>query len=126
MIHVCTITLPIRTQSEANMREHWRVKAKRVKEQRTTAFMCMNGECGDPMIVANHKRTRITLTRIAPRMLDSDNCAGSCKAIRDGIADYFCVDDGHERYDWRYAQRKGKGYAVEVKIEVSKAKQPKE
>ena len=60
----------------------------------------------------------ITITRVAPRKLDSDNLARSMKAVRDGIADAFRLDDGDDRLDWRYAQRTGraKEYSVDVEI----------
>jgi hypothetical protein len=65
----------------------------------------------------------VTLTRIAPRKLDSDNLNSAFKAMRDGIADWLCVDDGHESVTWVYAQRKGrKGeYAAEVAIQMPAA-----
>jgi hypothetical protein len=64
----------------------------------------------------------ITLTRIAPRKLDTDNLVSACKGVRDGIADTLGVDDGDERITWKYAQRKGKPkqYAVEVEVESAK------
>jgi hypothetical protein len=60
----------------------------------------------------------ITLTRIAPRRLDSDNLARSLKAVRDGIADAIGVDDGDPRLEWRYAQEQGavREYAVRVEV----------
>ena len=68
------------------------------------------------LLVDDHAMTRIELTRLAPRRLDSDNLAGSCKHIRDGIADWFGVDDGDARYQWAYAQEKSKEYGVRVTI----------
>jgi len=63
----------------------------------------------------------ITLTRIAPRALDSDNLASGLKAVRDGVADALGVDDGTSRIEWRYAQERGKPgeYAVRVAIQPS-------
>jgi hypothetical protein len=62
----------------------------------------------------------ITLTRIAPRALDSDNLASGLKAARDGVADALGVDDGSSRIEWRYAQQRGKAgeYAVRVEIQA--------
>ena len=65
----------------------------------------------------------ITLTRIAPRPLDSDNLARSFKAIRDGIADALKINDGSKRLTWNYEQRKGskpKQYAVQIEIQTNR------
>ena len=68
----------------------------------------------------------ISLTRIAPRLLDGDGLSSSLKHIRDGIADYLIQNPGQgHRYDdsprftWRYAQRRGavREYAVGIRLE---------
>lgn len=138
MTSTLTVYLPrLRLLSEANRRDHHYVKAKRVKMQRTaarSAFVRMTG-AGPSGIVSGHIRWRgwehlgkpeglaITITRIAPRKLDSDNLAGSAKAVRDGIADWLGLDDGDERLDWQYAQRKGESgeYGVEVQVKARTA-----
>lgn len=95
-------------------------RARRVKGERETAkLLC-------------HRLTRPTtwpvvvrLTRIGPRKLDSDNVAGACKAVRDGVADWLDVDDGDEtKVRWVYAQRRAvagelwlvKGYGVQIEL----------
>ena len=106
--------MPIRTVSEANMREFWAVKAHRAKGQRGTALLYTRTALRKkkPM----KPPLRITLTRIGKRKLDSDNLARSFKAVRDGIADAIGIDDGHESLTWVYAQAKG-AYSVTVRIE---------
>lgn len=101
------ITLPIKTVSESNQREHWAKKARRVKTHRYTARM-MCPHVKPPVIV--------TLTRIAPRKLDDDNLRGALKAVRDGIADRLGVPDNDPRIEWRYWQQNGAS-AVLVQIE---------
>lgn len=113
--------IPIRTMSEANLREHWGAKARRVRHQReTVALFWQTQKLGNRIAVANKIDTglTLTLTRIAPRKLDSDNLARSFKAIRDQLAACLAVDDGDECLTWIYAQRPGKAkeYAVEVNI----------
>ena len=63
----------------------------------------------------------ITITRIGPRRLDSDNLAASAKHVRDGIADWLEIDDGDERLTWNYAQASdGRGrYAVGIRLQSS-------
>jgi crossover junction endodeoxyribonuclease RusA len=106
--------LPIRTVSEANMREHWGAKAKRAKEQRRIARWTLAGSCRG---MKKAKRITITLTRVGVRNLDSDNLARSMKAVRDGIADALGIDDGDARLTWFYRQERGE-YAVKVKIDA--------
>lgn len=105
------ILVPIRTVSEANSHTHWRARQGRAKHQRTVTKIYTTMLWRQPLPV------RITLTRLAPKTLDTDNLAISMKAVRDGIADSFGVDDGDPRYDWQYAQRKSKEYGVEIIIE---------
>ena len=103
--HVICTRLGLRIESEANGREHWRKKAARAKLHRALAAASM---CAIPGHATVMPPLTITLTRIAPRELDSDNCAGGFKAARDGIADWLGIDDGDKRLTWLYAQRKGK------------------
>jgi hypothetical protein len=113
-----TLTLPIRLVSTANLREHWAVKAKRTKGQRTTTAMVLRSKLRGLTLPVD-----ICITRIAPRMLDTDNCVASMKAVQDGIADAFKLDDRSPLLRFEYAQRKGKPreYGVEISI-VERAK----
>ena len=112
------IVIPVRTLSEANLRCHWGQRARRAKRQRVAARILVRaaftrllerGPCGG---------YRVTLTRIAPRVLDSDNLAISLKAVRDGVADALGVSDADGLCSWSYAQWRGKKreYAVAVDI----------
>ncbi len=110
-----TVILPIRTASEANLREHWARRAKRAREQRGLAALVCRAALALPSLPAT-----ITLTRIAPRRLDDDNLTRSFKAVRDGIADWLRVDDGSPLLTWRYSQEVGapRTYAVRVDVRV--------
>lgn len=105
--------VPVKLTSEANSRDGWRAKSRRAKAQRAAAKAAMG-----PDIKGPPPPYVITITRIGPRKLDSDNLAGSAKAVRDGVADWLGIDDGDERLTWVYAQRsEGAGmYAAEVVI----------
>jgi hypothetical protein len=116
---VISVTLPIRTESEANLREHWAKKNRRAQLHRGTARLILR----QPQYAALYRHTGnfiITLTRIAPRSLDTDNCANSSKHVQDGIADALGIDDGSKRIQWRYAQEKGKPkeYMIRVDMEM--------
>ena len=109
------VLLPIRTWSEANQRVHWAKRARRAHRQREAARILVRtalapGPVAEAIIV--------TLTRIAPRKLDSDNLAGALKAVRDGVADALGMDDGDPCIEWRYAQGKGKPSEYAVLVEI--------
>jgi len=106
--------IPIKTVSEANAHEHWRVRQKRAKAQRASACVHCLGHVF--RAYGSILPATVTLTRLGPRTLDSDNCAGAMKHIRDGVADAIGVDDGDERYDWQYRQEKSKTYGVRIEI----------
>lgn len=113
-----SITLPIRTISEANRsrKEHWGTTTKRKNHQRGAAKLAVYNHGGK---LRDCRAILVTLTRIAPRKLDGDNLQRSFKAIRDGIADAIKIDDGADRYGWHYQQERGKPkeYAVRIDIE---------
>ena len=113
------VFLPVRTWSEANLREHWAKRARRVRTQRQAARLLVRAANNRADISVLSGPITIILTRLAPRSLDSDNLASSLKAVRDGVADALDIDDGSSRIQWRYAQRKGKPreYAVLVEIQ---------
>lgn len=109
-----SITLPIRTVSEANQREHWARKATRVKRQRTIARMACNLKLSH--LDVSKTPLLVTLARVSPRKLDDDNLRGALKAVRDGVADALGTDDGgHGRITWEYQQWTG---AASVTIQV--------
>jgi hypothetical protein len=94
-----SITLPIHTVSEANRRDHWRVKAKRVKSQRKITAALVP-RFGLPCVV--------TLVRVGVRPLDEhDNLRSALKGVVDSIADRLGVPDNDPRIEWRYGQAKG-------------------
>jgi hypothetical protein len=97
-----------------NSREHWRVKQRREKPQKAAALLAAQAYTRGlfPLIV-------VTITRVGPRKVDSDNLQGYCKGVRDQVAKALGIDDGHKIYEWRYVQERGE-YAVRVAIEVRK------
>lgn len=114
------VEIPVRTVSEANSHQHWRVRQRRAKTQRTTAKAVMAVTAGSmPSVAPLRGPLVVRLTRIAPsRGLDSDNLPPSMKHVRDGIADWLGIDDRDPRVTWTYAQERGspKHYAVRVEI----------
>lgn len=105
-----TIYVPLRLPSLANTRMHWRAMARLKKSQKMAVSLHLPRQM--PSLPAT-----VTLTRIGKRMLDGDNLQSAQKYVRDSIAEAFGVDDGSELYEWRYAQRTGKEYGIEITIE---------
>jgi crossover junction endodeoxyribonuclease RusA len=115
----CTILLPIRVVSEANVRGHWAAKAKRVREHRGVARMLVlarrvRGDIGSPPYL-------VKLTKVGGRAFDTDNLSSAFKATRDGIAEALGIDDGDvERLRFVYDQiGEPKVHRVIVRIEGS-------
>lgn len=110
-----TVRLPFHTVSEANTHQHWRPKAERVKAQRGTvaAYLRLQRLPALPAVV--------TLTRCSPGTLDGDNLAAGLKAIRDGVADAYSINDRDPRLTWCYEQRREAAYCVEITITTAKS-----
>ena len=99
-----TIDIPIHVVSEMNLREHYFARTKRKKAQRAAVQLYRRQ-------IEKARKLRkpltITLTRVAPRKLDSDNLAGAFKCVRDEIAKILQIDDGDETAaTWEYRQTK--------------------
>ncbi len=113
--------LNIKTVSEANSSEHWSSKSKRHKlQKKRIKFLLLQNrpDIEFPCL--------IRLSRIAPRLLDSDdNLPMSLKYIKDYIADQLIPGlapgraDDDKRMKWEYSQEKGKvrEYAVMIQIQ---------
>lgn len=109
------VEIPIKTVSEANMREHWSVKHERQKMQAGWVLfhLCPKLKQSKPFKLP----LAIRFTRIGKRELDSDNLQSAFKKIRDVVAKKLGINDGDKRITWDYQQEKGKEYAVRIRIE---------
>jgi hypothetical protein len=116
-----TFQIPVKTVSEANSSEHWIKKANRHKIQKWMIRKSFRDHDVNVTLPIE-----ITLTRIAPRMLDAhDNLPCCFKYFVDAIAAELTgikqagrADDCKE-ITWKYDQKKGRvrEYSVEIKIE---------
>jgi hypothetical protein len=103
------VMLPLQTKSEANQRGSWRTKEKRRKEQVNVASLSIRSG------TMHHRRRRVSrveVTRIGPRKLDTDNLHGALKYVRDGIALGLGINDDtdiwftyQEIHPWLYGVR---------------------
>ena len=106
------IYIPMRLPSLANTRMHWRAMDRLKKSQKLTVRTYLP-DGSPPKLPAV-----VTFTRIGKRTLDDDNLASAFKTVRDEIARYMGVDDGSPLYRWRYEQRTGPAYGIEITIEA--------
>lgn len=115
-----SITIPYRLVSEANMSDHWTLKHKRKKK------LCLLLLSYLPDLSDVKLPCIVTLTRVAPRMLDDDNLRGAFKYVRDYVADKLVPGlqpgraDDDCRITWEYGQKKSlrpKEYAIIVRID---------
>ena len=108
------VTVPIRIESVANLREPWQQKARRNREQYTSVWYALKA-AKFPYAVP----CTVTLTRISPRPLDAhDNLPSSMKKIVDCIADWLDLNDNDPMVTWAYAQERGKPKEYALKVEV--------
>ena len=109
--------IPLKLVSEANAHTHWRTRQKRAREQRREAYMHATLRRAGKLPWTYP--ITITITRIAPRQLDSDNLVGSAKHVRDGVADALGCDDRSKSLIWKVEQEKGpaRTYAVRIRID---------
>lgn len=107
-----TITLPLQTRSEANLR-NWQGRCRRTKEARTvwlaTAFRFRLPRPELPVVVK--------FTRLGGKKLDDDNLRQALKGLRDHIAEWLGVDDADDRVRWKYFQEPRGPIGVRVQIQ---------
>jgi hypothetical protein len=124
-----TTTIDVTLGRGQNMREHYRVRANRVKEEREATSRALTEAQGtqivDPFCFDGSLTwmpdlgARVTLMRpIARIALDSDNLSGAFKGVRDEGAAFLGVDDRSDRIHWVYTQEKGKNLKPTIAIEV--------
>lgn len=114
-----TYFIPVKIESEANKMEHWTKKMKRKKILKMLIkFYVKNVSIKPPC--------KVTLTRIAPRLLDvEDNLPASLKASKDIVADILIPGlapgraDGSKDITWDLRQEKGgvRDYSLKIEME---------
>lgn len=114
------VTIPVRTVSEANKREHWQPRSARTEQHKQAAVSALaaarvpRGFMRDAK--ARGSTIAIKLVRLGVGKMDPDNLAGSNKHVQDGIAYWGVLDDGDDAIEWSYRWEKSATYAVRVEI----------
>lgn len=126
-----SLSISIRTVSEANSREHWHKKAQRHQQQQHFVRMAYSS-----LAIKPSTPCQVTLTRLAPRRLDSDNLQMSFKWIRDELADLILPEetkiyvnrkgklktlkgraDDDPRITWLYSQERAPALGIRIDVE---------
>jgi hypothetical protein len=94
----------LRLVNIANVRWHWAQKARMAANHKSITRGFMNAAMRDAARLV--LPLEITLVRIGPGTMDSDNLAISGKHVRDSIAECLGLDDGHPMLTWKYRQEK--------------------
>lgn len=115
--YALTVRVPQLKPATLNSREHFMVKARRVRRERLAVALALHGYAR-PRLVLENDSVVVTLTRCSPGTLDDDNAVGSMKACRDQVAAWLGVDDRDPRVTWKVEQRKVKRAECGVLIRV--------
>lgn len=109
--------IPIKVISEANARDHWRVKNARKKAQQEETMVAMHNALRGRTI---DLPCTVKLTRVGAKTLDTDNLSGSFKGVRDCIAFKMSVDDGDvDKIQFEYDQVAIGIREYSVKVEIT-------
>ena len=102
------VFIPLRTHSQVHgrKREHWARRAESVRQDRMLVWVYMRDKA-PPALPA-----LVTLVRVSPRPLDTDNLRPALKQVRDEVAKWLGLpqtkrgqaDDRDPRVAWRYQQ----------------------
>jgi hypothetical protein len=117
----------ILTVSEANCHRHWCGRQKRAKAQRAAVLVYLMRAGAGAMRAAKPEGLAVRFTRVGKQYLDDDNLAGAFKHVRDGVAEFFGVDDGNRGFwTWNYDQRIGMtGIEIEIRARLPMELMPK-
>lgn len=116
------VWVPVEVVSEANQGTagNWHGKWSRGKTQQRIVGAVLGmfvKPCPEPPLV-------VTMTRIGGKQMDTDNLAGSFKAVRDAVARFLGIDDRHAarvRYDCQQRTRKNnESYGCTIEIVARK------
>jgi hypothetical protein len=118
-----TVEIPLHVKSEQHASRNWGAKHGRTTKEKDMVSWALFGrerQLGKKPPIP----CVVTMTRIAPGLLDTDNLAYAFKATRDAVAKWLGVKDGptDTRVRWVYDQRRGKPktYAAIIKIEEAR------
>ena len=121
-----SLLLAIRTESEANLHEHRMKKAARTKLQRSIIKNRIGQVRKDFGLWDSNQAYIVTLTRVAPRPLDTTTCRDPSRpSATESPTPSGSTTAPKSKLTWKYAQEKGppKQYAVGSESKSSSGKE---
>lgn len=106
-----TFTIPIKTASTANLREHPMAKYRRTKAQKKYSALILPAWKLKPLAI-------VRMTRFGQRRLDDDNLRSALKSVRDGLAKKLRIDDATPLVRWEYEQEQCAAGHEAVRVEI--------
>ncbi len=105
----------LRVTNPNNNRRHWRVVAREARETKAAVLRALAA-----LTPPAGARWTVTMTREGRGVLDEEcGLNASLKHVRDAVGEWLQTGDAPDApVAWRYAQRRAKGYAVEVRVET--------
>lgn len=107
--------VPVKTVSEMNVREHWRKRYERARDQRWLTRITADAACHKSQVWLP---VAITMTRVGGKHMDDDNLRSATKAVRDGLADWLGINDGGNDVRWGYSEEPGGRTSSGVRVTV--------
>lgn len=107
----------LRVNNPNNNRRHWRPVAREARATKAAVHRALAA-----VTPPAGARWTVTMTREGRGVLDEDcGLNASMKHVRDAVGEWLGTGDAPDApVAWRYEQRRAKGYAVEVRVEVAK------
>jgi hypothetical protein len=120
-VDAVSVYIPLRTESETNVREHHMSRFRRKVRQQSEVAAYL-AEVAYPLRMLGPPFV-VTLTRFGKGTMDPGNYEASWKHVQDSVAMLLGVDDGDRaRVTWVYApQVKSSFYAVRIHIAAASA-----
>ncbi len=118
MAEFVVIIPDLRVNTPGNSRTHWRVEAKRAKQERLLANLAcsqLGSKVKKQLLAA--KKLKVTFVRVGMRKLDRTNCVGAMKHCQDGMCDWLGIPDSSDWYEWEWPIQERGDDAVRIILE---------
>jgi len=112
--HQFVAVVPLKLERSGNTREHWRKTHKRTQEHKMLTTSCLRLQIAPGRFMS--LPVQVTMIRLGPRRMDSDNVVSTFKDVQDAVADWLGVGDGDLRVDWVYKQARSTQYGVVILV----------
>ena len=100
---------PVASKDGPNARLHWSVRRRRAVDWQAGLFAaCIEQGWPEGLLFGGFGYVvTVTVRQRRGPLMDDDNLAGCCKALRDGVARWLGVSDAPGGIEWRYESERG-------------------